>query len=818
MDKATSVIAAFEAGKLPSTQQFNAFIDWLNAVGITQVEPSAEGALSSQGKILANDFRGVLEAYKQLANNKNADNIVQKAIYHLTEGDLTVTSEAKANADQATKDINALRTSLRTLLSIVWSSVSSESSSLAQDFLSIIRLSIADAAEMVEEQASWAKDALRDVEKGVQEGDRDALGRDKKRLEEEEDTKVAWQHGMDTVKDAGTSVIGASQSASETVKEKSEETSTRLQDAYYKICDRAQSDPSYGQALDTIFSTLQKRLSQTASVVSDPSITLSTFIADPTPEQHIPKAISLIRTLLERLAGTSLEPLITKLRSSIASVLQDPDLKAWFNDFFESAKKNLSEAGYARSKEAQKQRKELRVRWRTLLEKDEKWKKSVEDVKAEWARVENGLKNDKDLQKVREAHQELGDDVESGLIKAGSETAKTGLQAAMDQATWFWQDLFKVYVPSVLSKLRDVPIPRTEYKDPEIEFVLENLDISSFNLLPSHVYIRNITDIDIKTADPSIPSDQSTTALGALTHIRVQALQLTLDDVSFWYKDKTATVGPAEFTGLMGLTLPKKGVDVDLKLRLIPSTTTGAKSRHALKHFNVLEHVSVSISEDVALDVKDSNHTVLVTLFKPIMVMRLREALEKTLTEQLRALIEWADGVAYDVGRRREVFEDTGVRGGAGLVAAIWSEIGRLQRESREEGTEVGWRATGTGLVVEQNLGEEGKAQLAMGAEPQILSGEKRGPMGTGSVPLRDRLVRAGEEVGVDVSAVTDMDVDVQGGVDAAKGVASEIAQRTQGAFKEGQKQVQSFKKSVDGKAKLEKSRDGWESAAFDFA
>lgn len=71
MDKSTSVIAAFDAGKLPSTQQLNAFIDWLNTVGITHIQPESSGDLSSQGRVLANDLRHVLDAYKQLANNKN---------------------------------------------------------------------------------------------------------------------------------------------------------------------------------------------------------------------------------------------------------------------------------------------------------------------------------------------------------------------------------------------------------------------------------------------------------------------------------------------------------------------------------------------------------------------------------------------------------------------------------------------------------------------------------------------------------------------------------------------------------------------------
>lgn len=56
---------------LKSTQQFNSFLHWLSDVGIFQIEPTADTALSSQGRLIVNDLRQVLDAYKQLANNKN---------------------------------------------------------------------------------------------------------------------------------------------------------------------------------------------------------------------------------------------------------------------------------------------------------------------------------------------------------------------------------------------------------------------------------------------------------------------------------------------------------------------------------------------------------------------------------------------------------------------------------------------------------------------------------------------------------------------------------------------------------------------------
>ena len=128
-----------------------------------------------------------------------------------------------------------MRAALKNLISVVWTSVSLEGSSIIQELLSILRLSLADAAEALEGRAGAAKDTLRSVEQGVQEGERDSLGRSKQRLEEEEDPKVAWEHGMETVKGAGTTVIGATQAASASLQETAEKTTSRLEDALNKV-------------------------------------------------------------------------------------------------------------------------------------------------------------------------------------------------------------------------------------------------------------------------------------------------------------------------------------------------------------------------------------------------------------------------------------------------------------------------------------------------------------------------------------------------------------------------------------------------------
>jgi hypothetical protein len=232
MEKTTSILAALDATKLPSTQQLIQFIDWLDKVGIISVATGDH--LTSQGRVLADRVREILDAYKQLISNKNADDILQEAIWHLTEGDYQpiVTPETSATAD-----IQSIRAALRAVLSILWSSITSESSSLITDFASFTRLSLADAAELVESGAGAAKKSLREIERGVQKGKRMPItGRSKERvMEEEADIKLKWEHSMDTVKGAGDTVIDATRSATATVKEKTDTMKARIYNAFLKV-------------------------------------------------------------------------------------------------------------------------------------------------------------------------------------------------------------------------------------------------------------------------------------------------------------------------------------------------------------------------------------------------------------------------------------------------------------------------------------------------------------------------------------------------------------------------------------------------------
>ena len=169
-----------------------------------------------------------------------ADNIVQESLWNLSESDLSntsVSSTVNIGSDQATADAHALSLALRTLISVVAENITQESRSIFHDFASFMRLAIADAAEQVGDSAHNAAGAIRDADNEVQEGKRNALGIKHKKEggPEDADARAKFEKAMDSTKEAGSKVIGVGQAAVAAGEDLANSTTSRFQDAFYKV-------------------------------------------------------------------------------------------------------------------------------------------------------------------------------------------------------------------------------------------------------------------------------------------------------------------------------------------------------------------------------------------------------------------------------------------------------------------------------------------------------------------------------------------------------------------------------------------------------
>lgn len=155
-----------------------------------------------------------------------------------------------------------------------------------------------------------------------------------------------------------------------------------------------------------------------------------------------------------------MDDLYSQGRRCAIHIQNDKNLQKWFNEFFSAIRRTLDESGYVKSDEFKHTKKELRTRWKKFFEEDTQWKKDWDGFKRELLSFETALKEDKDLNKLKDAHAQLGQAIERGLVDTGDK-AQTGLQAVMEQASWFWRDVFQVYIPQALNSMKDIPIPRS---------------------------------------------------------------------------------------------------------------------------------------------------------------------------------------------------------------------------------------------------------------------------------------------------------------------------------------------------------------------
>jgi hypothetical protein len=251
--------------------------------------------------------------------------------------------------------------------------------------------------------------------------------------------------------------------------------------------------------------------------------------------------------------------------------------------------------------------------------------------------------------------------------------------------------------------------------------VLEDLNLESLQILPGHIKVTNQTSVDIDAPGPA--AGETTKDVSTKTRIQFTGVHLKLKEVSFYYRDKGAN--SRTLTGLLDVTIPEKGLDMDVQVGMLP-TASGTKQRRQRQGFHRVEHVNVSL-DDVTAALNKSNHPVAMTFFKPIFRARLVRALKTSLEQYIRLAIEALDGLAWDVHQRAQVFADTGAPTVGAYIGGLTSTLGRLAREGR---LFEGMEATGVGFVKDD---PETDTAFAVGAAPQIIDGNKHGPVARGA-------------------------------------------------------------------------------------
>ena len=198
-----------------------------------------------------------------------------------------------------------------------------------------------------------------------------------------------------------------------------------------------------------------------------------------------------------------------------------------------------------------------------------------------------------------------------------------------------WDDVRKVILPTVISEVGYIPIPRIEYTDDALDLVIENLTLSGKNLLPN--VITMTAKNYFKFSPYSVINDQAEHEV----ELCFSQIQADLRDVAFYYRKKTG-LPKLKDSGLADFVLGGEGVNVMVKLM--------SSSKDPTSVFKV-KSVNAKVAS-LKFSIRDSKHDFLYKTLKPLVTGLVKRQIQKAIEDSVRTGLEYVDGQLVGVRDR----------------------------------------------------------------------------------------------------------------------------------------------------------------------
>lgn len=194
------------------------------------------------------------------------------------------------------------------------------------------------------------------------------------------------------------------------------------------------------------------------------------------------------------------------------------------------------------------------------------------------------------------------------------------------------EDISNVIVPGIFEHTRYVPLPRIEVSDPMIDAVVENLVIESDNLAPNVIEFGS--DNYFRWGRKKISNKHDNKIM-----ISASGVQMDLRDVSYYVKKKQGFPSITD-KGVMDIYLGGEGFSFK-----IAASNAHKKDR---QHFAKIDKVTVDV-KNLKIKIKQSDHKLLFSIAKPILLKVMRPVIQKVLEKQIRDSFTQADAYVYDI-------------------------------------------------------------------------------------------------------------------------------------------------------------------------
>jgi len=376
-----------------------------------------------------------------------------------------------------------------------------------------------------------------------------------------------------------------------------------------KVIIECQSHKDYQQSIRWLMDTGAEYVSHSRTVVDTGKDTHAQL----TNDDNLQKAMSELRTLLERLAGgVSLDVIGNAARQLYEDSRNDEGLRNWFTEVNNFARDCLMEPGYVLDDGCNERANKLRESGRQYY--DDKYRSHFDRLWSSFGDWLGGWSDDALNRRFGNDCARLTQDLlfdSEGSLKFKPE---------------LWQDIRQTILPSIVDALGYIPIPRVEYTDDSLDLVLENLALSGRNVFP------NLVSVDahnyIKFSPYSTIGDEQhhefTLTLGQI--------QADLRDVAFYYHKKTGMPKMSD-SGLADVLLGGTGLTITARLATAHDPTSVFAVRDVQVKVDTLKFA-----------VRDSKHDALYKALAPLATGLVKKQLQKALGGAVHTALEYVDG------------------------------------------------------------------------------------------------------------------------------------------------------------------------------
>lgn len=683
------IYSAFANGKVPSNKQIDIA---LNSALASKGLSSPSKKLSPEGQKLVGDLKDVIEQAKILLLTKNDGNLLQDFIWQTEQisGGNAQLPGAPVDKDTAKQHGNEALDGLRTLGTLIISN--GQFRKLLSDATILLRDIAGDAATKTANKVNPTDEQLSQIDRpaddntwhevpDLSKGNLQGQLKDKLPFNKKDAQKVAEQTAGDASQAAhpagsrdptdtaqlaaqeqqqGTSQGVNVQAGAEQVKqniseniseddkqaareardrqrerfnnyikgkmpeERREQTIWRLK----KMVVEVQGHQDYQRAIETLLSLAERY----AGHSKDLAVQGKGTVKGAHDDDALQLAEADLKTLLERFANsTSFDDLIDSINQVYKDAEQDPELRNWFRQLDTYIRKCLQQQGFIMEDAANDEWNQIYDHGHDLLRG--RYRGHTDRVADEFKFLGQQFDEDPQNRKFANSITKLFNDL--GQDESGKPAFKPHLI----------KDITEVILPAIFENVRYIPIPRIEYSDPQIDAVVENLVIEGDNLAPNVLEFGS--DNYWRWGRKSITSKNKNKVM-----LSVSGVQMDLRDVSYYVKRKQGFPSVTD-KGVMDVFMGGSGFSFKVEME----TADPSDKIHYFK----INKVSTDI-KNLQIKVKKSNHKLLFSMFKPLLLKVMRPVIQRVLEKQIKDSVNQLDSIIHDIKLEAEKAAEEAMR------------------------------------------------------------------------------------------------------------------------------------------------------------